>query len=63
MYVDLIERQKNRKEEINPEIAVTGAASCSPKLFNEIRAILKVQKVKVSVLISILYLRMFKSYF
>ncbi|KAF7264300.1 hypothetical protein GWI33_000341, partial [Rhynchophorus ferrugineus] len=46
MYVDLIKQQKERNEDINPEIAVSGGASCSPHLFREMKNILKVHKVK-----------------
>ncbi|XP_030755419.1 medium-chain acyl-CoA ligase ACSF2, mitochondrial-like isoform X2 [Sitophilus oryzae] len=46
MYVDLINRQKVRKEDISPEIAVCGGASCSPHLFRQMSELLKVKKVK-----------------
>lgn len=48
MYVDLIKVQSKRQEEISPEIALSGGASCSPQLFQDMLNILKVKKVKVS---------------
>lgn len=47
MYVDLVQRQKIRKEEINPEIALSGGALCSPHLFKEMKQFLKVKTVQV----------------
>lgn len=49
MYVDLVNVQKERQEEIEVEIAVSGGAPCSPHLFSEIKNILKVKKVKVCI--------------
>ncbi|XP_066257129.1 medium-chain acyl-CoA ligase ACSF2, mitochondrial-like [Euwallacea similis] len=46
MYVDLVNRQKSRTESINPEIAVTGGACCSPHLFKEMKEVLNLKKVK-----------------
>ncbi|CAG9771986.1 unnamed protein product [Ceutorhynchus assimilis] len=46
MYVDIVNRQKIRQENINPEIAVSGGACCSPHLFREMKEILKLKKVK-----------------
>ncbi|CAG9815402.1 unnamed protein product, partial [Phaedon cochleariae] len=46
MYVDLINIQKRRKEALNVEIALTGGASCSPQLFEDMLQVLKVKKVK-----------------
>ncbi|XP_050307265.1 medium-chain acyl-CoA ligase ACSF2, mitochondrial-like isoform X1 [Anthonomus grandis grandis] len=46
MYVDLINRQKVRKEIISPEIAVSGGAHCSVNLFKEMKEVLGVKKVK-----------------
>lgn len=46
MYVDLVNQQRNRKEDISPEIAVCGGALCSPHLFRQMKDILGVNKVK-----------------
>ncbi|XP_066247827.1 medium-chain acyl-CoA ligase ACSF2, mitochondrial-like [Euwallacea similis] len=46
MYVDVINRQKMRNENINPEIAVSGGAPCSPHLFHQMKRVLKLKKVK-----------------
>lgn len=46
MYVDLVNVQKNRNENINPEIALTGGATCSPHLFKEMKEMLNLKKVK-----------------
>ncbi|KAI4461678.1 acyl-coa synthetase [Holotrichia oblita] len=46
MYIDLIEVQSQRKENINPEILVTGGALCSVHLFKNMLEVLKVKKVK-----------------
>lgn len=48
MFVDLINSQIKRKENINPEIAVCGGAPTSPHLFKQMLQILKVKKVKVN---------------
>lgn len=47
MYVDLVQRQKERKEVINPEIAVSAGASCSPHLFQQMKQYLNIKIVKV----------------
>lgn len=49
MFVDLINKQKERQENISPEIAVSGGALCAPQLFKNMLDVLKVRKVKVSV--------------
>ncbi|XP_060529031.1 medium-chain acyl-CoA ligase ACSF2, mitochondrial-like [Cylas formicarius] len=46
MYVDLVDRQKKRRENISPDIAVSGGACCSPHLFREMKSVLNLQKVK-----------------
>nr|XP_023023627.1 acyl-CoA synthetase family member 2, mitochondrial-like [Leptinotarsa decemlineata] len=46
MYVDLIDLQKNRKENLHIEMALTGGASCSPQLFKDILNVLQVKKVR-----------------
>ncbi|CAH0564378.1 unnamed protein product [Brassicogethes aeneus] len=46
MYVDLVNRQMERNEDINPEIAVSGGAICSPHLFKRMKKYLKLNKVK-----------------
>ncbi|XP_050307171.1 medium-chain acyl-CoA ligase ACSF2, mitochondrial-like [Anthonomus grandis grandis] len=46
MYVDLINRQKIRNENIFPEIAVSGGAYCSIQLFKDMKEYLGVKKVK-----------------
>ncbi|XP_060529029.1 medium-chain acyl-CoA ligase ACSF2, mitochondrial-like isoform X2 [Cylas formicarius] len=46
MYVDLVHKQVERKEQINPEIAISGGASCPPQLLKDMKNILKVDKVK-----------------
>lgn len=48
MFVDLINTQIKRKEDINPEIAVCGGAPTSPHLFKQMLEILKVKSVKVN---------------
>lgn len=48
MFVDLINSQIRRNENINPEIAVCGGAPTSPHLFKQMLEILKVKKVKVN---------------
>lgn len=48
MYVDLVRVQKERKEKISPEIAVSGGAPCSPSLFKDMLNVLGLKKVKVS---------------
>lgn len=47
MFVDLVKTQRQRQEDIHPEIALSGGASCSPQLFKDILKILGVKKVKV----------------
>lgn len=47
MFVDLINQQMERKENICPDIAFTGGASCSPQLFQDMKKYLNVKKVKV----------------
>lgn len=47
MFVDLINTQLRRKEEIHPEIAVAGGAPTSPHLFKQMLEVLKVRAVKV----------------
>lgn len=49
MYVDLIDVQSKRKENINAEILVTGGALCSAHLFKNMLEVLKVKKVKVNI--------------
>ncbi|ERL86955.1 hypothetical protein D910_04358, partial [Dendroctonus ponderosae] len=46
MYVDLVDRQKARNEDIDPEIAISGGAICSPHLFKQMKDVLKLKKVK-----------------
>ncbi|XP_060528278.1 medium-chain acyl-CoA ligase ACSF2, mitochondrial-like [Cylas formicarius] len=46
MYVDLIDRQKQRNEIIAPEIACVGGAVCSPHLFTEMKNVLKLKRMK-----------------
>jgi len=46
MYVDLVNTQKNRKEDISPEIAVCGGSPCSPHLFRQMKEILNLKTVK-----------------
>ncbi|KAJ8917664.1 hypothetical protein NQ315_005111 [Exocentrus adspersus] len=46
MYVDLVRVQKERKEKIAAEIAVSGGAPCSPSLFKDMLTVLGVNKVK-----------------
>ncbi|GJQ80425.1 hypothetical protein Trydic_g12282 [Trypoxylus dichotomus] len=46
MHVDLVDVQSKRKEDINPEIVVTGGAVCSLSLFKSMLEVLKVKKVK-----------------
>ncbi|KRT83840.1 AMP-binding protein, partial [Oryctes borbonicus] len=46
MHVDLVDVQTKRKEDINPEIALTGGALCSAHLFKSMLEVLKVKKVK-----------------
>lgn len=48
MFVDLINLQIKRQENISPEIAVCGGATTSPHLFKQMIEILKVKKVKVN---------------
>lgn len=47
MYVDLIQKQEDRKVDISPEIAICGGALCSPHLFEKMLQVLKLKKVKV----------------
>lgn len=47
MYVDLVDKQKARNEDINPEIAISGGAICSPHLFKQMKDVLNLKKVKV----------------
>jgi acyl-CoA synthetase (AMP-forming)/AMP-acid ligase II len=47
MYVDLVHKQEERKENISPEIAVSGGALCAPYLFKKMLNVLNVKKVKV----------------
>lgn len=47
MYVDLVHKQEERKENISPEIAVSGGALCAPHLFKKMLNVLNVKKVKV----------------
>lgn len=47
MFVDLVKVQRERIEDIHPEIALSGGAPCSPHLFNEMIDVLGVKKVKV----------------
>lgn len=49
MYVDLISKQREKQLNIFPEIAVSGGSPCSPQLFKDMKSILKVKKVKVSI--------------
>ncbi|KAK5645289.1 hypothetical protein RI129_006589 [Pyrocoelia pectoralis] len=46
MYVDLVNVQRKKNEDIYPEIALSGGAPCSPVLFENMRKHLNVQKVK-----------------
>ncbi|XP_018564375.1 acyl-CoA synthetase family member 2, mitochondrial-like [Anoplophora glabripennis] len=46
MYVDLVRVQKERREKISPEIAVTGGAPCSPSLFKDMLNVIGLKKVK-----------------
>jgi acyl-CoA synthetase (AMP-forming)/AMP-acid ligase II len=46
MYVDLVHKQEERKENISPEIAVSGGALCAPYLFKKMLNVLNVKKVK-----------------
>jgi acyl-CoA synthetase (AMP-forming)/AMP-acid ligase II len=46
MYVDLVHKQEERKENISPEIAVSGGALCAPHLFKKMLNVLNVKKVK-----------------
>ncbi|KAL1491109.1 hypothetical protein ABEB36_011753 [Hypothenemus hampei] len=46
MYVDLIKAQRDKREEVNTEIAVIGGAPCSPHLLKQMTQHLGVQKVK-----------------
>lgn len=47
MYVDLVNIQKQLNLELNAEIALSGGAVCSPHLFKQMKAILKLKRVKV----------------
>lgn len=47
MFIDLIKQQIERQEDISPDIALTGGASCPPKLFHDMKKFLNVKKVKV----------------
>lgn len=47
MYVDLLRVQKERQEDIYPEIAVVGGSPCSPHLFSSILDGLNLKKIKV----------------
>lgn len=48
MYVDLVARQRELNLNIDSaEIALTGGAPCSPKLFLDIKNILNLKSVKV----------------
>ncbi|KAL1490232.1 hypothetical protein ABEB36_012961 [Hypothenemus hampei] len=46
MYVDLIKAQREKREDLNVNIAVCGGAPCSPQLFKQMMQYLGVQKVK-----------------
>ncbi|KAJ8969599.1 hypothetical protein NQ317_011313 [Molorchus minor] len=46
MYVDLVNAQKERREKINAEIAISGGALCSSYLFKEMINFLGLRKVK-----------------
>ncbi|RZC39358.1 acyl-CoA synthetase family member 2, mitochondrial, partial [Asbolus verrucosus] len=41
MYVDLVQKQEERQENISPEIAVAGGALCAPQLFKKMLNVLK----------------------
>lgn len=48
MYVDLIQRQEERQEDLSSlEMAVTGGSLCVPHLAKNMFSVLKVNKVKV----------------
>ncbi|XP_018334738.1 acyl-CoA synthetase family member 2, mitochondrial [Agrilus planipennis] len=44
MYIDLVRAQEERQENISLDLAITGGAPCSPRLFEEMRNVLNVQK-------------------
>ncbi|CAG9863660.1 unnamed protein product [Phyllotreta striolata] len=46
MHMDLINEQLKRNEDVNLDIAVSGGALCSPKLFSDMQSVLKAKKVK-----------------
>lgn len=48
MYVDLIAKQMERKENLNVEIAVTGGATLSPNLVHQMYDILNAKKINVN---------------
>lgn len=48
MFIDLVSLQKQKQLDINPDMAVTGGAPCSPQLFQEIKEVLNVKIVKVN---------------
>lgn len=48
MYVDLVAKQSERKENISLDIAVIGGAILTPNLVNQVKNILNVRKINVS---------------
>ena len=47
MYIDLVERQKRRKEPVSADIAFLGAAPSSPYLREQILETLNISKLYV----------------
>ncbi|XP_055710383.1 medium-chain acyl-CoA ligase ACSF2, mitochondrial-like [Phlebotomus papatasi] len=46
MYVDLVNKQREKRWDLKAEIAVTGGALCSPQLLKDMKKELKLKKVK-----------------
>ncbi|CAG9864215.1 unnamed protein product [Phyllotreta striolata] len=46
MYVDLVNLQKQKREKLQLEIAVSGGAICTPNLFESMKEVLQVREVK-----------------